>query len=239
MASPPLHTPVELSDHSSQPPSVSSSSHKKVFSLSSISKNSSLHPDKAVTEAEKLSKTRGLLGKLSPTSKKASSNSLSDSSENSTIVTAPTEISSTREPLKVDVKQSSSYTIASASEAKKEKGSDLFHQAVASAQLAVNHLSTVNTVLKGVAAGLALGAGWMPGVGQGVDLIVAMLDQAQQIAVGKVVALRLVSPSCCQLISEKQRYTRRDRDNFYLCITLFTAFRWSGPRRYLLRSSKR
>lgn len=57
----------------------------------------------------------------------------------------------------------------------------------------MNRLEAVNTVLTGVAAGLGLGAGWLPGVGEGVKLIVMMLDQAKDIGVSKVAALRLVS----------------------------------------------
>ncbi len=70
---------------------------------------------------------------------------------------------------------------------------DLFQQSVASASRTVNRLTTVNAVLTGVAAGLALGAGWLPGVGEGVKLIIVMLDQAKTVNVGKVASLRLVS----------------------------------------------
>ena len=67
-----------------------------------------------------------------------------------------------------------------------------FQQSVASAQRTINRLSTVNTVLTGIGAGLSLGAGWMPGVAEGVKLVLQMLDLAKKISVGKVAALRLV-----------------------------------------------
>ena len=70
-----------------------------------------------------------------------------------------------------------------------------FRQSVANAQKSVDKLSTTMTVLKGLAAGLELGAGWLPGVGKGVELIVQMLDNAKKLSLGKVAALRLASPT--------------------------------------------
>jgi hypothetical protein len=57
----------------------------------------------------------------------------------------------------------------------------------------VDNLGTVASVLGGIAAELELGAGWLPGVGSGVQIVVTMLKQAQSISMGKVAALRLVS----------------------------------------------
>ena len=74
--------------------------------------------------------------------------------------------------------------------------SDEFRQAVLRAETTVDRLTTTQTVLNGVAAITELGAGWIPGVGKGVDLIVQMLMQAQKISIGRVAALRLVSVIC-------------------------------------------
>jgi hypothetical protein len=71
--------------------------------------------------------------------------------------------------------------------------SDEFRQAVTRAEAAVDKLGTTQTMLMGIASLTQLGAGWIPGVGKGVDLIVQMLGQAQKISMGRVAALRLVS----------------------------------------------
>lgn len=71
--------------------------------------------------------------------------------------------------------------------------SDEFRQAVTRAEAAVDKLGSTQTMLMGVASLAQLGAGWIPGVGKGVDLIVQMLGQAQKISMGRVAALRLVS----------------------------------------------
>ncbi len=67
-----------------------------------------------------------------------------------------------------------------------------FSDSVKSAEHAVMRLQQVNQVLTGFAAGLKLGAGWLPLVGTGVTTIVSMLNSAVAVEVGKVAALRLV-----------------------------------------------
>ena len=71
-----------------------------------------------------------------------------------------------------------------------------FHSAVAAAQDRVNTLNTVSDVLGRLAMGLETAGdavAWFPGVGVGVKLIATMLESAENVSMGKVAALRLVS----------------------------------------------
>ncbi|ORX40883.1 hypothetical protein BD324DRAFT_647787 [Kockovaella imperatae] len=82
--------------------------------------------------------------------------------------------------------------------------SDAFHQSVLDAQRSVDRLGTTMTILRGAAAGLELGAGWIPGVGKGIELIVQMLENAKNLSMGKVAALRLVERSATVLNAVQQ-----------------------------------
>ncbi|WVQ95463.1 hypothetical protein IAU59_002560 [Kwoniella sp. CBS 9459] len=81
---------------------------------------------------------------------------------------------------------------------------NLFHQAVENAQKKVDRLETTTMVLKGLAAGLAIGTSWMPGVGEAVGVVVSMLISAEQITIGRVAALRLVERSAAVLEAVEQ-----------------------------------
>ncbi|WVF67899.1 hypothetical protein IAT40_002660 [Kwoniella sp. CBS 6097] len=81
---------------------------------------------------------------------------------------------------------------------------NLFHQAVENAQKKVDRLETTTTVLKTLAAGLAIGTSWMPGVGEAVGVVVGMLTSAEQITIGRVAALRLVERSATVLEAVEQ-----------------------------------
>lgn len=189
MASSPPITPVG-NPNQLLPPSTPSSPRRKSFSFPHL-KSSTLALPKPEKEGEKGGKVKAFLGKLGPSNKKPSSTSLSSSIDDKPINSPPSDVSTTRTPsreaLKVNIGHSSSLATPMATEG------DLFQQSVASASRTVNRLTTVNAVLTGVAAGLALGAGWLPGVGEGVKLIIVMLDQAKTVNVGKVASLRLVS----------------------------------------------
>ncbi|WVW80744.1 hypothetical protein I302_102730 [Kwoniella bestiolae CBS 10118] len=81
----------------------------------------------------------------------------------------------------------------------------LFHQAVINAQKKVDALNTTTLVLKGLAAGLAMGAvTWMPGVGEAVSVVLAMVLSAENISIGRVAALRLVERSATVLEAVEQ-----------------------------------
>ncbi|WRT70785.1 uncharacterized protein IL334_007784 [Kwoniella shivajii] len=97
------------------------------------------------------------------------------------------------------VKGLSTSTISS------QDSADLFHQAVVNAQKRVDALNTTTFILKGVAAGLAAGtAAWMPGVGEGVSVILTMILTAESISIGRVAALRLVERSATVLEAVEQ-----------------------------------
>ncbi|OCF45644.1 TKL/TKL-CCIN protein kinase [Kwoniella heveanensis CBS 569] len=85
-----------------------------------------------------------------------------------------------------------------------ESEGNLFYQAVLNAQKKVDRLETTTMVLKALAAGLAIGTAWMPGVGEAVGVVVSMLISAEQITIGRVAALRLVERSATVLEAVEQ-----------------------------------
>lgn len=179
---------------SSPPSSISTSTHQKAFSLSSLNKPDVSAPEQTGKEGEK-GKVRGLFGKLGPSKRKPSSGSLSISNDDKPIQSPPSTVTATPTPSteQLKVKTAQSSTVTPSGTLAIPNDSDLFRQSLVSAQRAVDHLSSINTILTGVGAVTSLGAGWVPGLAQGVQLVLMMLDQAKTINVGKVAAIRLVS----------------------------------------------
>ncbi|ORY31271.1 hypothetical protein BCR39DRAFT_558300 [Naematelia encephala] len=70
--------------------------------------------------------------------------------------------------------------------------SEQVRESIENAQKTVDRLATAHLVLATVSGALSVGTGWLPGVAEGVKLIDKMLEQAQDVAMGKVSSLRLV-----------------------------------------------
>ena len=153
---------------------------KGIFSRDDTSSLFSKSTDKEPSEKQQLSKSGG---------------STSDFNKTSTAGDTITPATS-RDPLKVTINPpevSVPNTQPGQDRSTKLSDSVEFRNTVTRAEKTVDRLSTTLLVLQGVAGALELGAGWLPGVGKGVSLIVDMLASAKTLSLGKVVALRLVS----------------------------------------------
>lgn len=68
-----------------------------------------------------------------------------------------------------------------------------FRQAVARAEVTVDHLESTQTVDQGLAGLADPGAGWLPYIGKGIQVMLQMLSNARKISIGTVATLRLAS----------------------------------------------
>lgn len=151
-------------------------------------------PSRSEDEKEKTGKVKGLLNRLRSNS---SSSKLSESGK--PVLDKPKSDSSLSTSASKDpylgpstLKPSLAASNYSSSDDGTEMPNDPFRLAVTRAESSVDRLETLQLVVGGIVGIAELGAGWIPGVGKGVAVVGQMLLRAQEIAVGRVAALRLV-----------------------------------------------